>query len=127
MEVGMTTAERRRRRRRGGGLRVPSDNVPRRSSTPPVVAPVPEDPALAIRFRKRAATDPVDDVDVELDSIDSLTDGGTTLDQDDDEDADAEVAEVPEVDSSELSTIDPSDEPGEPAGARTDEYPRTHP
>jgi SAM-dependent methyltransferase len=47
MEVGMTTAERRRRRRRGGGLRVPSDNVPRRSSTPPV-APVPEDPSLAM-------------------------------------------------------------------------------
>ena len=44
----MTTAERRRRRRRGGGLRVPSDNVPRRSSTPPVVAPVPEDPSLAM-------------------------------------------------------------------------------
>ena len=43
----MTTAERRRRRRRGGGLRVPSDNVPRRS-TPPVVAPVPEDPSLAM-------------------------------------------------------------------------------
>ncbi|MEO7095431.1 MAG: hypothetical protein ABI175_19405, partial [Polyangiales bacterium] len=48
MEAGMTTAERRRRRRRGGGLRVPSDNVPRRSSTPPVVAPVPEDPSLAM-------------------------------------------------------------------------------
>ncbi len=48
MEVGMTTAERRRRRRRGGGLRVPSDNVPRRSTTPPVVALVPEDPALAM-------------------------------------------------------------------------------
>ncbi|MBA3540296.1 MAG: hypothetical protein H0T79_11775, partial [Deltaproteobacteria bacterium] len=49
MEVGMTTAERRRRRRRGGSLRVPSDNVPRRASTaPPVVAPVPEDPALAM-------------------------------------------------------------------------------
>ena len=47
MEVGMTTAERRRRRRRGGGLRVPSDNVPRRTSAPPV-APVPEDPALAM-------------------------------------------------------------------------------
>ncbi|HEY4244866.1 MAG TPA: class I SAM-dependent methyltransferase [Kofleriaceae bacterium] len=47
MEVGMTTAERRRRRRRGGGLRVPSDNVPRRT-TPPVVAPVPEDPSLAM-------------------------------------------------------------------------------
>ncbi|HWU88214.1 MAG TPA: hypothetical protein VN253_13095, partial [Kofleriaceae bacterium] len=46
MEVGMTTAERRRRRRRGGGLRVPSDNVPRRST--PVVAPVPEDPSLAM-------------------------------------------------------------------------------
>ena len=48
MEVGMTTAERRRRRRRGGGLRVPSDNVPRRATTPPVVAPVPEDPAHAM-------------------------------------------------------------------------------
>jgi SAM-dependent methyltransferase len=47
MEVGMTTAERRRRRRRGGGLRVPSDNVPRRT-TPPVVPPVPEDPSLAM-------------------------------------------------------------------------------
>ncbi len=44
----MTTAERRRRRRRGGGLRVPSDNVPRRTTTPPVVAPVPEDPSLAM-------------------------------------------------------------------------------
>ncbi|HET9623087.1 MAG TPA: methyltransferase domain-containing protein [Kofleriaceae bacterium] len=47
MEVGMTTAERRRRRRRGGGLRVPSDNVPR-TTTKPVVAPVPEDPSLAM-------------------------------------------------------------------------------
>jgi SAM-dependent methyltransferase len=47
MEVGMTTAERRRRRRRGGSLRVPSDNVPRRAN-PPVVAPVPEDPSLAM-------------------------------------------------------------------------------
>ncbi|HEX4417812.1 MAG TPA: methyltransferase domain-containing protein [Kofleriaceae bacterium] len=46
MEVGMTTAERRRRRRRGGGLRVPSDNVPR--TTKPPVAPVPEDPSLAM-------------------------------------------------------------------------------
>ena len=43
MDVGMTTAERRRRRRRGGGLRVPSDNVPRRSN-PPVVAPVLAEP-----------------------------------------------------------------------------------
>ncbi len=48
LEAGMTTAERRRRRRRGGGLRVPSDNVPRRTTTPPVVAPVPEDPSLAM-------------------------------------------------------------------------------
>ena len=49
LEVNMTTAERRRRRRRGGGLRVPSDNVPRRTSQPPpVVAPVPEDPSLAM-------------------------------------------------------------------------------
>lgn len=48
LEEGMTTAERRRRRRRGAGLRVPSDNVPRRSSSHPVVAPVPEDPNLAV-------------------------------------------------------------------------------
>ena len=60
MEVGMTTAERRRRRRRGGGLRVPSDNVPRRS-TPPVVAPVPEDPALAmsIAYSFTEASEPI--------------------------------------------------------------------
>ncbi len=49
MDGGMTTAERRRRRRRGSGLRVPSDNVPRRSpTTPPVVAPIPEDPSLSM-------------------------------------------------------------------------------
>ena len=47
LDAGMTTAERRRRKRRGGGLRVPSDNVPRRNSAP-VVAPVPEDPSLAV-------------------------------------------------------------------------------
>ncbi|HEY0989266.1 MAG TPA: hypothetical protein VGD80_19490, partial [Kofleriaceae bacterium] len=229
MEVGMTTAERRRRRRRGGGLRVPSDNVPRRSSTPPVVAPVPEDPALAmsiaysfsgessdpmpratletpipsfenhegmptaidpvneqveqgdfemktremtavdlealglsdagssgnnlpiqrlssptaeaiaggsdspgvaVRFRKRDATDPVDDVDVELDSIDSLTDGGTTLDQDEEEDEDdAESSDVPEVDSSEFATIDPGDEPSdsEPVDDLPEDYARIGP
>ena len=46
IDAGMTTAERRRRKRRGGGLRVPSDNVPRRSAA--VVAPVPEDPSLAV-------------------------------------------------------------------------------
>lgn len=56
MEVGMTTAERRRRRRRGGGLRVPSDNVPRRTS-PPVVAPVPEDPSLAMSIAYSFAAD----------------------------------------------------------------------
>ncbi len=47
IDAGMTTAERRRRKRRGGGLRVPSDNVPRRNSAA-VVAPVPEDPSLAV-------------------------------------------------------------------------------
>jgi len=232
MEVGMTTAERRRRRRRGGGLRVPSDNVPRRSSTPPVVAPVPEDPALAmsiaysfsgessdpmrttlesqvptfenhegmptvidpvseqveqaeqveqgdfemktremtavdlealglsdagtsgnnlpiqrlssptadslagaessglaVRFRKRDATDPVDDVDVELDSIDSLTDGGTTLDQDEEDDEDDAESSLPEVDSSEFSTIDPGDEPSdsEPVDELPEDYSRIGP
>lgn len=67
MEVGMTTAERRRRRRRGGGLRVPSDNVPRRT-TPPVVAPVPEDPSLAMSIAysfSNDASEPVPRVTVE--------------------------------------------------------------
>ncbi len=67
MEVGMTTAERRRRRRRGGGLRVPSDNVPRRSN-PPVVAPVPEDPSLAMSIAysfSSEASEPVPRVTVE--------------------------------------------------------------
>ncbi|HVV87767.1 MAG TPA: hypothetical protein VHE35_32230, partial [Kofleriaceae bacterium] len=40
--------ERPRRRRRAGGLRIPSDNVPRHSGSQPVVAPVPEDPGLAV-------------------------------------------------------------------------------
>lgn len=57
MEAGMTTAERRRRRRRGGGLRVPSDNVPRRTTTPPVVAPVPEDPSLAMSIAYSFSSD----------------------------------------------------------------------
>lgn len=60
MEVGMTTAERRRRRRRGGGLRVPSDNVPRRATTPPVVAPIPEDPSLAMSIAYSFATESSD-------------------------------------------------------------------
>ncbi len=48
LDLDMTTAER-RRRRRSGGLRVPSDNVPRRSPiSPPVQAPIPEDPSLAM-------------------------------------------------------------------------------
>jgi SAM-dependent methyltransferase len=67
MDVGMTTAERRRRRRRGGGLRVPSDNVPRRSN-PPVVAPVPEDPSLAMSIAysfTSDSSDPVQRVDLQ--------------------------------------------------------------
>jgi SAM-dependent methyltransferase len=59
MEVGMTTAERRRRGRRRG-LRVPSDNVPRRATTPPVVAPVPEDPSLAMSIAYSFATESAD-------------------------------------------------------------------
>jgi SAM-dependent methyltransferase len=71
MEAGMTTAERRRRRRRGGGLRVPSDNVPRRSTTPPVVAPVPEDPSLAMSIAysfTSDASEPVPRVSAEANS-----------------------------------------------------------
>src|SRR5688572_2639101 len=63
----MTTAERRRRRRRGGGLRVPSDNVPRRTN-PPVVPPVPEDPSLAMSIAysfSSEASEPVPRVTVE--------------------------------------------------------------
>ncbi|MBK7071848.1 MAG: methyltransferase domain-containing protein [Myxococcales bacterium] len=44
---GLSTSERRRRRRRGG-IRIPSDNVPRRTDSQPVVAPIPEDPSLAV-------------------------------------------------------------------------------
>ncbi|MBA3455207.1 MAG: hypothetical protein H0T42_19105, partial [Deltaproteobacteria bacterium] len=57
IEAGMTTAERRRRRRGRGGLRVPSDNVPRRTTTPPVVAPVPEDPSLAMSIAYSFSSD----------------------------------------------------------------------
>ena len=57
IEEGMTTAERRRRRRRGAGLRVPSDNVPRRSVQQPVVAPVPEDPNLAVSIAYSFSSD----------------------------------------------------------------------
>ncbi|HVK74329.1 MAG TPA: hypothetical protein VM734_13455, partial [Kofleriaceae bacterium] len=58
MEEGMTTSERRRRRRRGAGLRIPSDNVPRRSGNADVVAPVPEDPALAVSIAYAFADEP---------------------------------------------------------------------
>ncbi len=47
LDDGLTTSERRRRRKRSG-IRIPSDNVPRRSGSQPVIAPVPEDPALAV-------------------------------------------------------------------------------
>jgi len=58
MEAGMTTAERRRRRRRGGGLRVPSDNVPRRTgSHPAVTVPVPEDPNLGVSIAYNFSTE----------------------------------------------------------------------
>ena len=67
IEVGMTTAERRRRRRRGAGLRVPSDNVPRRS-TPPVAAPVPEDPSLAMSIAYSFTSDASQPVPVPADS-----------------------------------------------------------
>jgi SAM-dependent methyltransferase len=79
MEVGMTTAERRRRRRRGGGLRVPSDNVPRRTN-PPVVAPVPEDPSLAMSIAysfSSDASEPVPRVASDPPSAPTAPPGGT--------------------------------------------------
>ena len=60
-EGATTTAERRRRRRRGAGLRVPSDNVPRRTAPQPVVAPVPEDPNLAVSIAYSFGTDSAPD------------------------------------------------------------------
>lgn len=62
IDIGMTTAERRRRRRRGAGLRVPSDNVPRRTN-PPIASdarPVPEDPSLAMSIAYSFTTETTD-------------------------------------------------------------------
>ena len=75
MEAGMTTAERRRRRRRGAGLRVPSDNVPRRPGHPSV-APVPEDPDLAVSIAYSFASDasgqlPRDELEAEISAADA--------------------------------------------------------
>ncbi len=79
MEEGMTTAERRRRRRRGAGLRIPSDNVPRRAGSQEVIAPVPEDPALAVSIAYAFNDDPsssqrmrVDDLS-DVDDLEDLT------------------------------------------------------
>lgn len=71
MEEGMTTSERRRRRRRGGGLRIPSDNVPRRSGA----TPVPEDPALAMSIAYAFSDEPsgVREVPSELGDLDDAT------------------------------------------------------
>ena len=74
MEAGMTTAERRRRRRRGGGLRVPSDNVPRRTTTPPVVAPVPEDPSLAMSIAYSFTSDASEPVPRVVSDVPSFAD-----------------------------------------------------
>src|SRR5262249_18403167 len=85
--------------------------------------------ALEVRFRKRDGTDPVEDVDVDVEgSLESLSeglaDGGTTLDQEDDA-GDDESADVPEVDSSEFSTIDPAD--AEPVDALPEDFSRIRP
>ena len=80
---GMSTSERRRRRRRGG-IRIPSDNVPRRSTgTNPVVAPVPEEPSLAVSIAyafgddagRAPTTLPPDDDDLVADLDDATSIG----------------------------------------------------
>ena len=87
LDVGMTTAERRRRRRRGA-LRVPSDNVPRRAPTsPPVVAPVPEDPALAMSIAYSFSNDASDAVPRQ--TLDDLVDEGSRRAERDDDRASA--------------------------------------
>jgi SAM-dependent methyltransferase len=129
MEAGMTTAERRRRRRRGAGLRVPSDNVPRRTSTPAVTPPVPEDPNLAVSiaysFTAQDASGPVERRDTdELDRPDTLGDGpddpvapeaqATAVDPDE-EDGQfaAKTREMTAVDLEALGLSDPSAGDGE--------------
>ncbi|MGE0546412.1 MAG: methyltransferase domain-containing protein [Kofleriaceae bacterium] len=105
LEVGMTTAERRRRRRRGGGLRVPSDNVPRRSA-PPVVAPVPEDPSLAMSIAysfKSDGSEPVARVDT-TEPIPTQIDGVG----DDDNSFETKTREMSAVDLEALGLTDPS-------------------
>ncbi|MGE3547092.1 MAG: class I SAM-dependent methyltransferase [Kofleriaceae bacterium] len=108
LEVGMTTAERRRRRRRGGGLRVPSDNVPRRSA-PPVVAPVPEDPSLAMSIAysfKSDGSEPVGRVDT-TEPIPTQLDGVG----DDDTSFETKTREMSAVDLEALGLTDPSGQP----------------
>lgn len=78
---GLSTSERRRRRRRGG-IRIPSDNVPRRTDSQPVVAPIPEDPSLAVSIAyafgddagRAPTTLPPDEIVADLD--DATTIGG---------------------------------------------------
>jgi len=131
VEAGMTTAERRRRRRRGGGLRVPSDNVPRRTpTTPPVVPPVPEDPNLAVSIAYSFNSDgsgPLPRPDTaELAGVearpDTLTGDGpevgdimapeaqaTVVDSEDDEEPfEIKTREMTAVDLEELGLEDPS-------------------
>lgn len=81
-EDGLTTSERRRRRRRAG-IRIPSDNVPRRSGSGPVVAPVPEDPALAVSIAyafgdehtgRAPTTLPPDELAADLDDATAIAD-----------------------------------------------------
>ncbi|MFN0248092.1 MAG: methyltransferase domain-containing protein [Kofleriaceae bacterium] len=131
MEAGMTTAERRRRRRRGGGLRVPSDNVPRRT-TPPVVAPVPEDPSLAMSIAYSFTSDGsesvprIDDIEdhsrptsmpsfadpVAPDSMSTVIDPPSVPVES--ADFEMKTREMSAVDLEALGLTDPTDSPKEP-------------
>jgi SAM-dependent methyltransferase len=127
MEAGMTTAERRRRRRRGGGLRVPSDNVPRRTPTqPPVVAPVPEDPNLAVSIAysfdgsgaHRANTDEMPAIEARPDTLTGdgpdvgdimAPEAQATVVDEDDGPFEVKTREMTAVDLEELGLEDPSE------------------
>ena len=65
------TGERRRRRRKGGGLRIPSDNVPRKSQpilaeSGEVNAPVPENPAELPEWAAYLVVETLDELDLVL-------------------------------------------------------------
>jgi hypothetical protein len=121
-----TTDDRRRRRRKGGGLRVPSDNVPRRTGE--VAAPAPEDPHLAVSvaYAFGAAEERAAELEVERELDDDDSDGVGGYDDSDgvggQDDPDAGDQRALAAGSSE-SNDEAGSYGGEGFGHRTEEMP----